>query len=179
MALYGWCLFSGACLARDFGRGQQLVQQSKHIAANVLTLMYRKQIDTGDDTEALRLFMECDMSDPHMQYLLGLCLLHGWGCNVDQAEAMRCFESAGNHVIAVFQHAKAFRYEQGVPRDFARAVQLFEHAAEQGYAWAQSELGMMYYTGRGAASDLEKAKHWMQMAAAQGNRAARKWCNEH
>jgi TPR repeat protein len=43
-----------------------------------------------------------------------------------------------------------FMYDEGlgVAEDDAEAVRWFRLAAEQGYAWAQNNLGRMYYSGR-------------------------------
>ena len=42
-------------------------------------------------------------------------------------------------------------------------------AAEQGYAQAQSNLGVLYHQGRGVRRDYTKAAMWFRKAAEQGN----------
>ena len=58
---------------------------------------------------------------------------------------------------------------EGVPKDPAKAVELFQKAAEQGNVDAQNNLGVMYYAGEGVPRDETKAKEWFKKAAAQGN----------
>jgi TPR repeat protein len=52
--------------------------------------------------------------------------------------------------------------------DFVTALREWKPLAEQGYANAQYNLGVMYDTGRGAAQDYTKAVKWYHKAAAQG-----------
>ena len=62
---------------------------------------------------------------------------------------------------------------QGVPKDSAKAVELFTKAAEQGNVDAQNNLGVMYFVGEGVSRDVNKAKQWFEKAAAQGNEEAK------
>jgi hypothetical protein len=50
---------------------------------------------------------------------------------------------------------------------------LLARAAEAGDLWAQSVLGLIYLKGRGVEQDLELAKKWLTMAAAQNDMVAR------
>jgi uncharacterized protein len=56
-------------------------------------------------------------------------------------------------------------YERG---DFATALRLFQPLAEQGDASAQSNLGVLYEKGQGAARDYREALKWYRQAAKQG-----------
>ena len=60
-------------------------------------------------------------------------------------------------------------YEQ---RDYTKAVEWFQKAAEQGHAIAQCYLGVCYERGRGVQQDYTKAVEWFQKAAEQGDAAA-------
>ena len=60
-------------------------------------------------------------------------------------------------------------------KQYAKAVEWYRIAAEQGYARAQHNLGIMYYNGRGVTQDYAEAVRWYRMAADQGN--ARAQCN--
>lgn len=54
--------------------------------------------------------------------------------------------------------------------DLKAALEQFEHAAEQGSAAAQCELGLLHKTGRPPArQDLEAARRWFGKAAEQGS----------
>ena len=53
--------------------------------------------------------------------------------------------------------------------DVATALRLWIPLAEQGDAFAQFNLGLMYYTGRGVAQDYKTAVKWYALSAEQGN----------
>ncbi|MFA4871976.1 MAG: SEL1-like repeat protein [Patescibacteria group bacterium] len=61
---------------------------------------------------------------------------------------------------------------QGVPKDYAKAVEWFQKAAEQGNPHAQLNLGNMYYNGQGVSRDYVKAVEWYRKAAEQGEATA-------
>lgn len=48
-------------------------------------------------------------------------------------------------------------------------MQWLRRLAEQGFAAADSNIGLMYLQGRGVPHDMGQALHWFQRAAAQGN----------
>ena len=50
----------------------------------------------------------------------------------------------------------------------------FRLAADQGHATAQSNLGVMYATGRGVLKDSVLAHMWLNIAGANGHARARK-----
>ena len=54
---------------------------------------------------------------------------------------------------------------EGVPQDYIKAAELFQKAANQGYAAAQYNLGVMYYNGEGVPQDYVKAAELFQKAA--------------
>ena len=60
----------------------------------------------------------------------------------------------------------------GVGQDYAKAVDCFRQAAEQGYATAQNNLGYCYKNGLGVTKDYTQAVSWYRKAAEQGNAAA-------
>lgn len=51
-------------------------------------------------------------------------------------------------------------------------------AAEQGHDRAQYNIGAFYCNGEGVARDLQKARQWMEKAAANGNANAKKWLQD-
>ncbi len=55
----------------------------------------------------------------------------------------------------------------GVPQDFAEAVKWYHKAAEQGYAAAQYNLGIMYGNGQGVPQDDAHAYMWFKLAASR------------
>ncbi len=62
---------------------------------------------------------------------------------------------------------------EGVPEDDEEAVWWYSLAAEQGYASAQYNLGLMFADGEGVPEDLSLAYMWYNLSAAQGNSGAR------
>jgi tetratricopeptide (TPR) repeat protein len=56
--------------------------------------------------------------------------------------------------------------------DYATALQEWRPLAEQGYASAQFNLGVMYDSGRGVTQDYAEAVNWYRRAAEQGDSMA-------
>lgn len=52
--------------------------------------------------------------------------------------------------------------------DYATALQELRPLAEQGYASAQTLVGLMYATGRGVPQDDKEAVKWYRLSADQG-----------
>lgn len=65
-----------------------------------------------------------------------------------------------------------YRLGEGVPQDYAQAVNWFRKAAEQGDAGAQTMLGYAYYSAKGVPQDYSQAVNWYRKAAEQGNASA-------
>ena len=57
----------------------------------------------------------------------------------------------------------------GVPQNDAQAVKWYQLAAEQGYAFAQYNLGGMYKNGRGVPQDYTEAVRLYRLSAEQGH----------
>jgi len=70
--------------------------------------------------------------------------------------------------------ARAREHGEGVPRDPARAAELYCEAARLGDAEAQFSLGWMYANGRGIGRDNRLASLFFGMAAEQGHEYAKK-----
>ena len=93
----------------------------------------------------------------------------------DYATALRLWLPLARRGIVAAQHNVAVIYDsggRGVPRDEVEAVRWYHHAAEQGSASAQNNLGTMYFAGRGTPQDLAEAARWWRSAAEQGHAAA-------
>ena len=76
------------------------------------------------------------------------------------------------------------RYYNGdrVAQDYAKAVDCFRQAAEQGYAAAQNNLGIFYEYGLGVTKDYAQAVSWYRKAAEQGHATAQNnlgYCYQH
>ncbi|HTR87849.1 MAG TPA: tetratricopeptide repeat protein [Reyranella sp.] len=57
----------------------------------------------------------------------------------------------------------------GTPRNDAKAVALFQKAAEAGNRRAQLDLGVLYLRGQGVTRDLLQARAWLEKAASDDN----------
>jgi TonB family protein len=69
--------------------------------------------------------------------------------------------------------ASAYGTGNGIPIDKARAAELERKSAEQGFAPAETALGMIYARGEGVAKDPILAHAWLSLANAQGDERAR------
>ncbi len=67
--------------------------------------------------------------------------------------------------------AQRDRFRQGAiayrNHDYVTAAQIYRPLAEQGYADAQNNLGVMYRRGEGVTQDYGEAMKWLRLAAAQ------------
>ena len=61
-----------------------------------------------------------------------------------------------------------YRYGHGVPQNDKTAVKWYTLAAEQEDAFAQYNLGVMYYEGQGVPQDDKSALKWFTLSAEQG-----------
>eukprot|EP00698_Gefionella_okellyi_P023251 TRINITY_DN7877_c0_g3_i2.p1 TRINITY_DN7877_c0_g3~~TRINITY_DN7877_c0_g3_i2.p1 ORF type:complete len:200 (+),score=32.17 TRINITY_DN7877_c0_g3_i2:51-602(+) len=168
MALYGWCLFKGAGIRMERERGTQLLLRSEHVIARAYCAFHEHA------GEAYRLLStECDASDPHVQYLLGLVHSVVAGRKEDQSRAVQCYERAGNHIEALCNLALRLLHQE---RFRHRAVALYRQAATQHHAFAQFHLGYWYEHGIPGVleKDIPQAKHWYSLSAEQDHEKAAK-----
>ena len=66
-------------------------------------------------------------------------------------------------------------YERG---DCGTALKEFRPLAEQGHAWAQYNLGVLYDQGHGVPQDYQEALRWYRLAADQGEATAQNHLGE-
>ncbi len=59
-----------------------------------------------------------------------------------------------------------------MPQSYERAAVLWKQAADQGYADAQCNLGVLYYNGLGVPKDVARAVALFKQAAAGGSKGA-------
>ena len=89
-----------------------------------------------------------------------------------KAEGLKLIQRAADSGSAEGQHRLALAFasgDAGVPRNPARAIELFEKAAAQGHRRAQLNLGLIYLRGQGVPRDLIQARAWLEQAAADGD----------
>ena len=58
--------------------------------------------------------------------------------------------------------------------DFKEAVKWYQKAADQGFAMAQLNLGLLYFLGKGVLEDFVQAYAWLNIAAANGDENSKK-----
>jgi hypothetical protein len=59
---------------------------------------------------------------------------------------------------------------KGVPQDYKEAVKWYRIAAEQEFAKAQYNLGVMYHQGQGVIQDYVSAHMWWNLASSEGHK---------
>eukprot|EP00698_Gefionella_okellyi_P017384 TRINITY_DN5070_c0_g1_i1.p1 TRINITY_DN5070_c0_g1~~TRINITY_DN5070_c0_g1_i1.p1 ORF type:complete len:209 (-),score=29.35 TRINITY_DN5070_c0_g1_i1:88-633(-) len=168
MALYGWALSNCSGIPMDRERGKQLLQHSKHVIALAYCKLWGFAMYENKNEAYRLLSTECDTSDLHVQYLLGECCRNGYGCNQDKAQAVQCYERAGNHTGAVSELGILLDRQDDPVGDRTRAIVLYRQAATQGHAGAQYRLGSCYERGMPGVvdQDIVQAKHWFRLSAA-------------
>ncbi|MDP6930240.1 MAG: hypothetical protein QF412_11115 [Planctomycetota bacterium] len=132
-----------------------------------------KQRRDGED-EVTWLKRVAKGGDLEAQIQLGFRYRDGDGVDRDHAEAVRWYAMAAARNNANAQDCLGWMHKMGygVPADAAEAKRLFRLSAEQGWAQGQYNLALMLRTGDDQAQ--REATSWLQRAAKQGHRAARK-----
>src|SRR5262249_759271 len=103
--------------------------------------------------------------NPDAEAWLGAVLLDR-GLN---REALQALQHAAESGSAEGAHRLALVFAQGLagmPRNDARAFELFAKAAALGNKRAQVNLGILYFRGQGTQRDLVQARAWLEKAAA-------------
>lgn len=89
-----------------------------------------------------------------------------------QREGLRLIQQSADAGSAEGAHRLALVFahgDGGTPRNEARAVELFERAAEKGHKRAQLNVGTLYLRGQGVPRDLIQARAWLEKAAMNGD----------
>jgi len=63
--------------------------------------------------------------------------------------------------------------DNGLPQDYAKAMELYHRAADLGYAGAYYNIGNAYCFGRGVARDMKKAVYYHELGAVGGHLGSR------
>jgi uncharacterized protein len=85
-------------------------------------------------------------------------------------EALAALQHSADAGSAEGAHRLGLLFAQGadgVPRDDAKALALFEKAAAAGHVRAQINAGTLYFRGQGTRRDLVRARAWFEKAAAK------------
>jgi TPR repeat protein len=81
----------------------------------------------------------------------------------------------GDDGVALANEGNKYYYGDGVPKDYSRAMQLFQQSADKGCAPAMNQLACMYRDGNGTAQDYQMALKLFLQAAAIGDHVSE--CN--
>ena len=100
------------------------------------------------------------------RFLCGAVFLSG---NVAAQADSAGFGLGGRKPQALVEEAARYEHAEGVPRDYARALELYCAAARAGNADGQYALAWMYANGRGVSRDDGMAAHMFGLAAEQGH----------
>ncbi len=129
--------------------------------------------------EAMRHFiLASEMGVHEGEYFVGLILKDGNGLpRRNQEEGVKWLQASMDHGDARGVSAMADRYAtgQGVPKDYAKAAELYRKGAEAGLGSAMREYGRMLVFGRGVARDEKAALEWFEKAIAKEDPEAKQW----
>ncbi|KAF5527829.1 Protein DSF2 [Colletotrichum aenigma] len=127
------------------------------------------------------------------QFLYGLALRHGWGCEPNPEGAIKYLSAAasnaaaveqmalkaglkkggaakGELVLAIFELANSFRHGWGTKTDPIAAKQYYETAANLGDTDAMNEVAWCYLEGFGCKKDKFAAARYYRLAEKNGNK---------
>lgn len=100
-------------------------------------------------------------------FLAFLCQTNAQGLTDEERQNLIELAKSGNDTV---QFSLGLLCEQA--KDYEQAVYWYNKAAEQGFAEAQTGLGLMYISGNGVAVDYKRAMYWFELAAKQGQSIA-------
>lgn len=123
--------------------------------------------------KALQLYMQAaDLGDAEAQYVSGGMLFKGMGAPKDINRAFRLLYQAAingqSSAISEQLVGQAFLLGAGLPKNYAKAIDWYTKAADNGNVEAQNELGFLYFLGKGVEQDIDKGGAYFLMAARGG-----------
>lgn len=105
-------------------------------------------------------------------FIVGGMYMKGIGTPVNRSQAFRWLYKAAEEGKSSKESerilAEFFITGSNVPQNFKEALHWYKQAAESGDQEAQSELGFLYFSGRGNDRDFKKARYWFEKAARKG-----------
>ena len=113
------------------------------------------------------------MAESEVAKLCAFCRTPGANSDEEEVRRNNLLMEKGN--ADAFNQLAGYYFEgcYGLPRDMAKANELWLKAGELGCASAYFNLGNAYDNGRGVEVDEEKAKHYYKLAAMNGSVNAR------
>jgi TPR repeat protein len=127
---------------------------------------------TQDNAEALRWYEQAaEKGDADGQAMAGyLLVVNHQGAITAQDKAIKYLESAARNGSIIGKTKMGLLFYAGIlgEPDYARALSLFQSAANGNDNEAQCFLALMYEQGHGVQENKEKAAEWYQKSVAQG-----------
>ncbi len=122
--------------------------------------------------------MAAQIGNRSAQYQCGILYHNGKGVNRDYIKASEWYRKAIEQEHEnTKKHFCMAKYRMGQEyeskEDFEKAAECYQAAAEQGYASAQTSLGILYMSGQGVSRDYGKALEWFGKADEQGDAFAK------
>lgn len=149
-------------------------EQGHKNAQNGLGELYSR---IGDNETAVK-YYKMAAENGHVDGIINLAMAYGQGKGVDinLEKSHALFLKAANidDPFAQYIVGLNYYYGKGVEEDIQKAFQWYRKAAENGEDHAQYEMGMVYEVG----GDMENAKKWYSLSAAQGNEKAKEKMKE-
>ncbi len=135
------------------------------------------------DKAALTLALEQSISffrqaagekDANGLYNLGMCCLHGYGCDKSEQKAFECFRAAAEqgHPEAINNLGGFCRDGIVVEKDLVLATKWFAKSANLGNAYGQLNYALALQRGEGVEKDAPRAAKMLFDAALQGSAEA-------
>jgi TPR repeat protein len=102
------------------------------------------------------------------QYRLGKMYLEGNGVEKNRSTAMTFFKKSAAYQYSPGENAVGYMYETQNRPDYEEAAYWYMRSAQNGYAVAQYNLGLLYQYGLGVKKNEKEAQKWFQKSATQG-----------
>ncbi|HEV2212746.1 MAG TPA: tetratricopeptide repeat protein [Gammaproteobacteria bacterium] len=125
-----------------------------------------EQAHRGDKRALEFLQTHAAAEDPQAEFGLGEFYLLG----KNYAQSVTWFQKSASQGFAGGYYALGQAYEsgQGLPRDYAQAMQMYLKAADQ-LPSVQTNIGLLYAHGHGVKQDYAQASSWYRKAAEAGD----------
>ena len=127
---------------------------------------------TGDYETALAEWAPlAEQGDAGSQFGLGSLYAHGWGVELNDAEALKWYEAAANqgHGEAAYNIGVMYQNGWGVDQSDSESGKWMRMAAEAGFPAAHRAVGDIYANGIGVEMDLVQAYRWYETGAKLGD----------
>jgi TPR repeat protein len=173
----GWMYQNGLGVAIDYPKAaywyRLAAEQNDSSSQAELGYLYQMGLGVApDDNLAVQWYAKsAKAGDQQGQMHLATMYRDGRGVARNFKEAERWFSMAADQGSAWAQMSLGLLYTHGgdgLPQDYARAVDLFRKAADQNDPDALYNLGWAYESGLGVPQDRQQAIEWYNKAAAKG-----------